>query len=155
MGQEVQEIYPPQPPSIYRYRTQQIEFLSFISGRWVAKLGRLVAQQGDGWLSSERWMAKQGDGWLSSGRWVAKQGDGWLNERWVAKSGRWEAKQGYGWLSQGDGRLSREMGGYVGSAPACYDSSLGSNPDISQIYKMGEISKGVANILYSLLKKYT
>jgi hypothetical protein len=36
------------------------------------------------------------------------------------------------------------MGGYVGSAPACYSSSLGSNPDISQKYKMGEISKGVA-----------
>jgi hypothetical protein len=25
-----------------------------------------------------------------------------------------------------------EMGGKVGSAPACYSSSLGSNPDISQ-----------------------
>jgi hypothetical protein len=26
----------------------------------------------------------------------------------------------------------------VGSAPACYGSSLGSNPDISQKYKMGD-----------------
>ncbi len=42
----------------------------------------------------------------------------------------------------------REMGGYVGSEPAYYGSSLGSNPDISQNmkkYKMGDISKGVAN----------
>ncbi len=39
----------------------------------------------------------------------------------------------------------REMGGLVGSAPACYDSSLGLNPDISQKYKMGDISKEVAN----------
>ncbi len=29
----------------------------------------------------------------------------------------------------------REMGGLVGSTPACYSSSLGSNPDISQKYK--------------------
>jgi hypothetical protein len=28
--------------------------------------------------------------------------------------------------------------------PACYGSSLGSNPDISQKYKMGDISKEVA-----------
>ncbi len=35
----------------------------------------------------------------------------------------------------------REMGGYVGSAPACYGSYLGSNPDIFQKYKMGDISK--------------
>jgi hypothetical protein len=40
-----------------------------------------------------------------------------------------------------------QMGGLVGSAPVCYGSSLGSNPDISQIYKMGDISKGVTNIL--------
>jgi hypothetical protein len=33
------------------------------------------------------------------------------------------------------------MGGLVGSAPACYDS----NPDISQKYKMGDMSKEVAN----------
>ena len=32
-------------------------------------------------------------------------------------------------------------------APACYSDSLGSNPDISQKYKMGDISKGVANTL--------
>jgi hypothetical protein len=36
-------------------------------------------------------------------------------------------------------------GGYVGNAPACYGSSLGSNPDISQKHKMGDIRKGVAN----------
>jgi hypothetical protein len=36
------------------------------------------------------------------------------------------------------------MGGY---APACYGSSLGSNPDIFQKYKMGDISKRVANKL--------
>jgi hypothetical protein len=38
------------------------------------------------------------------------------------------------------------MGGQVGSAPDCYSSSaLGSNPDISQKYKMGDISKGVGH----------
>jgi hypothetical protein len=41
----------------------------------------------------------------------------------------------------------REMGGQVGSAPACYGSSLGSNPDMSQKYKMCDISKGLANTL--------
>jgi hypothetical protein len=40
-----------------------------------------------------------------------------------------------------------EIGGQVGRAPTCYGSSLGSNPDISQKYKMGDISKGVANTL--------
>jgi hypothetical protein len=40
-----------------------------------------------------------------------------------------------------------EMGGYVGSAPACYGSSLGSNPDISQKYKMGDLSKVMAYTL--------
>ncbi len=56
--------------------------------------------------------------------------------RWVAKLGRWMAK-------------FMEMGGYVGRAPALLSgSSLGSNPDISQEYKMG---KGVANTLYSIL----
>jgi hypothetical protein len=39
------------------------------------------------------------------------------------------------------------MGGSVGSAPACYGSSQGLNPDISQKYKMVDISKGVANTL--------
>jgi hypothetical protein len=34
------------------------------------------------------------------------------------------------------------MGGYVGNAPACYGSSLG-----SQKYKMGDISKEMANTL--------
>ncbi len=42
---------------------------------------------------------------------------------------------------------SREMGGYVGSTPTSNGSSMGSNPDISQNYKMGDISKGVANTL--------
>ncbi len=37
---------------------------------------------------------------------------------------------------QGEGWLNKEMGGQVGSAPACYGSSLGSNPDISQKYKL-------------------
>jgi hypothetical protein len=32
------------------------------------------------------------------------------------------------------------MGGLVGSAPVCYGSSLGSNPDISQKYKMDDIT---------------
>jgi hypothetical protein len=47
--------------------------------------------------------------------------------------------------------VKMEMGGSVGSAPACYGSSLGSNPDISQKYKMGDISKGVANTKKNLL----
>ncbi len=38
--------------------------------------------------------------------------------------------------------------GYVGSTPACYgSSSLGLNPDISHKFKMGDISKEVANTL--------
>ncbi len=65
-----------------------------------------------------------------AGRWVAK-----LVVRWVAKL------EGDGWLSW------REMGGQVGSAPACYGNSLGSNPGISQKYNMGDISKGVAKTL--------
>ncbi len=36
------------------------------------------------------------------------------------------------------------MGGFVGSAPACYGSYLGSNPDNYHKYKMGDIRKGVA-----------
>jgi hypothetical protein len=45
----------------------------------------------------------------------------------------------------------REVGGLVGSASACYGSSPSSNPDSSQKYKTGDISKGVAlaNTLYS------
>ncbi len=54
--------------------------------------------------------------------------------RWVAKLERWVAKL-------------REMGGSVGSAPACYGSSLGSIPDNSQKYKMGDTSKGVVGTL--------
>jgi hypothetical protein len=61
---------------------------------------------------------------------VANEGDG--------------GKQGDEWLRQGDGWQSREMGGLVGGPPAC---SLGSNQNISQKYKMGDISKGVANTL--------
>jgi len=38
--------------------------------------------------------------------------------------------------------------------PACYISSLGSNPDISQKYKMGDMSKGVANTLMPAKKMY-
>jgi hypothetical protein len=53
------------------------------------------------------------------GKWEAKLvGGGWLSlRRWVAKF--------------------RGMGGQVDSAPACYGSSLGSNPDISQKFKIG------------------
>ncbi len=58
------------------------------------------------------------------------------------------AKEGDKWLSKGDEWLHwREMGGQVVSAPACYGSSLGSNPDISQKYKVAEGSSGVANTL--------
>ena len=59
----------------------------------------------------------------------------------MAKLGRWVAKLGR------MGGLVREMGGKVDSPLACYDSSLGSNPDISQKDKMAEISKGVGNTL--------
>jgi hypothetical protein len=38
--------------------------------------------------------------------------------------------------------------------PAYYGSPLGSNPDLSQRYKMGENCKGVANTLQPA-KKYT
>jgi hypothetical protein len=41
----------------------------------------------------------------------------------------------------------KEMGGSFDSAPACYGSSLSSNPDIYQKFKMGGISIGVANTL--------
>ncbi len=50
------------------------------------------------------------------------------------------------------------MGGQVGVACllATYDSSLSSNPDIAQKYKMGDISKGVAKPThYSSPKNYT
>jgi hypothetical protein len=39
------------------------------------------------------------------------------------------------------------MGRWVAKLPTCYGSSLGSNSDISQIYKMGDITKGMANTL--------
>ncbi len=47
----------------------------------------------------------------------------------------------WAWLS------FREIDGKFGRAPAYYSISLGSNPDISQKYKIGDISKGVANKL--------
>ncbi len=43
--------------------------------------------------------------------------------------------------------LFREIPCYVGSGPACYGSSLGSNPDNSLKNKMGDFSKEVANTL--------
>jgi hypothetical protein len=47
------------------------------------------------------------------------------------------------------------MGGKVDSAPACYGSSLGSKSrDISQKYKIDDISKGVANTLSRAKKIY-
>ncbi len=74
-------------------------------------------------------------------RWVAKRG------RWVTKWGRWVAKKG---------RLLANRGRWVAKlvAPVC-GSSLGSNPDISRKYKMGDISTGVANTQFSPPKKYT
>jgi hypothetical protein len=43
---------------------------------------------------------------------VAKQGDGWLSREMGGYAGRWLAKQGDGCMAkQGDGWLSREMGG--------------------------------------------
>jgi hypothetical protein len=39
-------------------------------------------------------------------------------------------------------------------APACNGSPLGSNPDVFQKYKMGDIRKGVSNTLFPA-KKYT
>ncbi len=38
-------------------------------------------------------------------------------------------------------------------ALACYGSTLGSNPDISQKYAMCDISKGVANTTHSLARQ--
>jgi hypothetical protein len=46
------------------------------------------------------------------------------------------------------------MGGYIGSAPTCYGSSLGSNPDISQEYKIGHISKGVTKHIVARKKTF-
>jgi hypothetical protein len=43
----------------------------------------------------------------------------------------------------------------VGITPACYGSSLGSNPDISQKYKIGDISTRVAKNTLARPKKYT
>ncbi len=68
----------------------------------------------------------------------------------LAKLWRWVA-----WLSYGEGwRHIRVIGGEIGSAPACYGSSLGLNPYISQKYEICDMSKRVANILYPA-KKYT
>jgi hypothetical protein len=50
--------------------------------------------------------------------------------------------KGDGWLAKrGDRWLNKEMRGKVGSAPACYGSSLGSNPDISQNTKWTTLAK--------------
>jgi hypothetical protein len=49
---------------------------------------------------------------------------------------------------EGDGWLRREMGGFGGRWVTCYGSSLGSNLDIIQKYKMGDKGKEVANTLY-------
>ncbi len=57
------------------------------------------------------------------------EGDGWLSYREIGG-----LVQGDEWLSLGSG------------------SSLRSNPDISQKYKMGDISKGVANTLKPVKK---
>jgi hypothetical protein len=43
--------------------------------------------------------------------------------------------------------LSKKTGGYFVSMPACCGISPGSNPDISQKYKMGDISKEVASTI--------
>ncbi len=105
---------------------------------------------GDGWRSWWRWVVKLvktggkvgGDRWLSWRRWVLC----W--RRWVAMLVEMGGKVGGdGWLSWwrwvdklvGDALVAE------GSTPACYDSSLGSNPNISQEYKMGDQGKGVAN----------
>jgi hypothetical protein len=61
---------------------------------------------------------------------------GKVREMW-AKLGCWVAK------------IGRWMG-----APACYGKPLGSNPAISKKYKMGDISKSVANTLYDETKEY-
>jgi hypothetical protein len=45
------------------------------------------------------------------------------------------------------------MSGLVGNAPACYGRPLGSNPDISQKYKLDDMSKGVANTLFKNIRK--
>jgi hypothetical protein len=46
--------------------------------------------------------------------------------------------------------MIREMDGQVGSAPACYGSSLGSNPDISQKHKMGDNTLKPAKNIYKI-----
>ncbi len=71
------------------------------------------------------------------------------------------------WLSWGDEWLKLGRWMAVGSAPACYGSSLVSNPDISQKYnsiqfnsiesqkyKMGDRSKGVANTLWPAISLF-
>ncbi len=42
--------------------------------------------------------------------------------------------------------------GWVGSAPACYGGSLGPNPDISQKYKIDDISKALQKHKQKLIK---
>jgi hypothetical protein len=45
------------------------------------------------------------------------------------------------------GSVGRWVAKLVACLPATPCSSLGSNPDISQKYEMGDMSKGVANTL--------
>ncbi len=73
------------------------------------------------------------DGWLSLGRWVTM----------ITKNPMQIAQDG--WLS-----LGRWVTKLVASATACYGSSLSSNPDISQKYKVRDISNGVAKIPYKV-----
>ena len=51
--------------------------------------------------------------------------------------GRWWLCEEDGWLCWEMGGIVTETGGDVGSAPAGYGSTLGSNPDISRKYKNG------------------
>ncbi len=46
-----------------------------------------------------------------------------------------------GSVREGVAKIGRWMAKLVACVPACYGSSLGSNQDISQKYKMGDINK--------------
>ncbi len=75
--------------------------------------------------------------------------ESWIRIRILDESERSTINYGGRWVAK-----LREMGGQVGSAPACYGSSLGSNPDMSQKYKMCDISKGLVNTLKPINKIY-
>jgi hypothetical protein len=47
------------------------------------------------------------------------------------------------------------MGGSVGSVPACFGNSLGSNPDISQKYKKSDMIKRSGQHTLARQKIYT